>query len=52
MGKERSPQQTDPWLKHMSIFALDPTVDDFLAEVAAYRQLQSVFINIVTDIKN
>jgi predicted RNase H-like HicB family nuclease len=28
----------DPWLKHLSIFAQDPTFDDFLAEVAAYRQ--------------
>ena len=38
VGKERSPQETDPWLKHMGIFASDPTFDDFLAEVAAYRQ--------------
>ena len=38
VGKERSQQQTDPWLKHMGIFASDPTFDDFLAEVAAYRQ--------------
>ena len=38
VGKEQSPQETDPWLKHMGIFASDPTFDDFLAEVAAYRQ--------------
>ncbi|MFQ4145988.1 type II toxin-antitoxin system HicB family antitoxin [Chlorogloeopsis sp. ULAP02] len=38
VGKEHSQQQTDPWLKHMGIFASDPTFDDFLAEVAAYRQ--------------
>lgn len=38
VGKERSQQETDPWLKHMGIFASDPTFDDFLAEVAAYRQ--------------
>ncbi|NJO61745.1 MAG: type II toxin-antitoxin system HicB family antitoxin [Richelia sp. RM2_1_2] len=38
VGKELSQQQTDPWLKHMGIFASDPTFDDFLAEVAAYRQ--------------
>lgn len=38
VGKERSQQQIDPWLKHMGIFASDPTFDDFLAEVAAYRQ--------------
>jgi predicted RNase H-like HicB family nuclease len=29
--------ETDPWIKHMGIFANDPTFDDFLAEVAAYR---------------
>ncbi|MEM6399370.1 MAG: type II toxin-antitoxin system HicB family antitoxin [Cyanobacteria bacterium P01_D01_bin.116] len=38
VGKEQSQQQTDPWLKHMGIFASDPTFDDFLTEVAAYRQ--------------
>lgn len=31
-------QDIDPWIKHMGIFADDPTFDDFLAEVAAYRQ--------------
>lgn len=30
--------QTAPLLKHIGIFADDPTFDDFLAEVAAYRQ--------------
>lgn len=39
IDQERSQQETDPWLKHMGIFADDPTFDDFLAEVAAYRQL-------------
>ncbi|WP_339384952.1 hypothetical protein [Iningainema tapete] len=39
IDQERSPQETDPWIKHMGIFADDPTFDDFLAEVAAYRQL-------------
>ncbi len=29
---------TDPWLKHLGLFADDPTFDDFLAEVATYRQ--------------
>jgi predicted RNase H-like HicB family nuclease len=29
---------TDPWLKHFGVFADDPTFDDFLEEVAAYRQ--------------
>lgn len=38
VGKQASQQQTDPWLKHMGIFASDPTFDDFLVEVAAYRQ--------------
>jgi predicted RNase H-like HicB family nuclease len=28
----------DPWLKHFGVFADDPTFDDFLEEVAAYRQ--------------
>lgn len=26
VGKERSQQETDPWLKHMSIFALLPNI--------------------------
>lgn len=30
--------QCDPWIEYMGIFADDPTFDDFLAEVAAYRQ--------------
>jgi hypothetical protein len=38
LDKERSQQETDPWLIHMGIFASDPTFDDFFAEVAAYRQ--------------
>jgi len=38
VGKQQSQPETDPWLKHMGIFASDPTFDDFLAEVAAYRQ--------------
>jgi predicted RNase H-like HicB family nuclease len=28
----------DPWIKNMGIFADDPTFDDFLQEVEAYRQ--------------
>lgn len=31
-------QKIDPWLKHLGIFADDPTFEDFLEEVAAYRQ--------------
>jgi hypothetical protein len=38
VDQHTSPQEIDPWLKHMGIFASDPTFDDFLAEVAAYRQ--------------
>lgn len=38
VGQQISQQEIDPWLKHMGIFASDPTFDDFLAEVAAYRQ--------------
>lgn len=30
--------QDDPWLKHLGLFANDPTFEDFLEEVAAYRQ--------------
>jgi predicted RNase H-like HicB family nuclease len=30
--------EDDPWIKHMGIFTNDPTFDDFLQEVAAYRQ--------------
>jgi hypothetical protein len=35
---ETSAPQTDPWLKHMGLFADDPTFDDFTAEIAAYRR--------------
>ncbi|GAA6620399.1 type II toxin-antitoxin system HicB family antitoxin [Scytonema sp. NUACC26] len=38
VDQKREHQETDPWLKHMGIFASDPTFDDFLAEVASYRQ--------------
>lgn len=31
-------KEVDPWIEHIGIFADDPTFDDFLAEVAAYRQ--------------
>ncbi|MBW4443981.1 MAG: type II toxin-antitoxin system HicB family antitoxin [Plectolyngbya sp. WJT66-NPBG17] len=30
--------ETDSWLKHIGIFAEDSTFEDFLSEVAAYRQ--------------
>ncbi len=31
-------KDADPWLKHLGIFVDDPTFEDFLEEVAAYRQ--------------
>ncbi|NJL39224.1 MAG: type II toxin-antitoxin system HicB family antitoxin [Leptolyngbyaceae cyanobacterium SM1_4_3] len=31
-------EEIDPWLKHLGLFADDPTFEDFLEEVAAYRQ--------------
>ncbi|MCY7273183.1 MAG: type II toxin-antitoxin system HicB family antitoxin [Phormidesmis sp. CAN_BIN44] len=30
--------EADPWIQHMGLFADDSTFDDFLTEVAAYRQ--------------
>ncbi|MBD2082491.1 type II toxin-antitoxin system HicB family antitoxin [Leptolyngbya sp. FACHB-17] len=30
--------EANPWRKHQGIFADDPTFDDFLAEVEAYRR--------------
>ncbi|HMZ79316.1 MAG TPA: type II toxin-antitoxin system HicB family antitoxin [Acidobacteriota bacterium] len=32
------PSLPNPWLKYMGIFADDPTFDDFLEEVSAYRR--------------
>jgi predicted RNase H-like HicB family nuclease len=29
----------DPWIKNLGIFVDDPTFDDFLKEIAVYRQL-------------
>ncbi len=34
---ERSPEKIDPWIANMGIFKDDPTFDDFLAEMKAYR---------------
>jgi predicted RNase H-like HicB family nuclease len=31
-------QKTDPWLKHLGLFANDSTFEDFLEEVAIHRQ--------------
>ena len=38
ISSQQSNPETDPWLKHLGIFANDPTFEDFLEEVAAYRQ--------------
>jgi predicted RNase H-like HicB family nuclease len=38
IDSERLKQKIDPWIKHIGIFADDPTFDDFQAEIAAYRQ--------------
>ncbi len=35
--RDRSPQQSDPWIANIGIFQDDPTFDDFLAEVNTYR---------------
>jgi predicted RNase H-like HicB family nuclease len=31
-------EKPDPWLQHSGVFADDPTFEDFLQEVEAYRQ--------------
>jgi predicted RNase H-like HicB family nuclease len=31
-------RESDPWLKHFGIFAKEPTFENFLEEVSAYRQ--------------
>jgi hypothetical protein len=36
--QEATSQETDPWLKHLGLFSNDPSFDDFLDEVARYRQ--------------
>jgi len=42
---QSSQPDSDPWIKHMGIFADDPTFDDFLTEVAAYRQQMDALEN-------
>jgi predicted RNase H-like HicB family nuclease len=34
---EKSPGKSDPWITNAGIFKDDPTFDDFLAEMKAYR---------------
>lgn len=41
VGSTNRPNESvnhDPWLKHLGLFANDPTFEDFLEEVATYRQ--------------
>ncbi len=37
LDSQSSESETDHWIKHMGLFANDPTFDDFLEDVAAYR---------------
>jgi predicted RNase H-like HicB family nuclease len=34
---DKSPKKGDPWIANAGIFKDDPTFDDFLAEMKAYR---------------
>ena len=34
---EKSPEKSDPWIDNIGIFQDDPTFDEFLSEVNAYR---------------
>ena len=39
IDREKEQGETvDPWIKHAGIFADDPTFDDFLAEIEAFRR--------------
>lgn len=39
VDKEKAEEEeNDPWIKHAGIFADDPTFDDFLEKVAAFRR--------------
>jgi predicted RNase H-like HicB family nuclease len=43
---ESSPKKSDPWITNAGIFRDDPTFDDFLAEMKAYRdEVDSVEVN-------
>jgi hypothetical protein len=42
---DRAEKKSDPWLDNMGIFKDDPTFDDFLAEVSAYRHEIDVIEN-------
>jgi predicted RNase H-like HicB family nuclease len=34
---EKSPEKSDPWIDNTGIFQDDPTFDEFLSEINAYR---------------
>lgn len=36
--EEEQGETIDPWIRHAGIFADDPTFDDFLEEIAAFRR--------------
>ncbi|MGI0488934.1 type II toxin-antitoxin system HicB family antitoxin [Pantanalinema rosaneae CENA516] len=38
IGSQTINPAIDPWLKHLGVFEHDPTFNNFLEEVAAYRQ--------------
>lgn len=38
IDSEPAQSETDPWVRHAGIFAEDPTFDEFLKEMAAFRQ--------------
>ncbi|WP_310483550.1 type II toxin-antitoxin system HicB family antitoxin [Chamaesiphon sp. VAR_48_metabat_403] len=37
LPREKSPEKSDPWIDNIGIFQDDPTFDEFLSEVNAYR---------------
>ena len=37
LPSEKSPEKSDPWIDNIGIFQDDPTFDEFLSEVNAYR---------------
>jgi len=41
IDSEPTQAETDPWIKHAGIFADDPTFNDFIEEVAAFRRQEN-----------
>lgn len=37
LPSKKSPEKSDPWIDNIGIFQDDPTFDEFLSEVNAYR---------------